>query len=127
MSWARKAREEHRAFADGLTQRGVTVHMFRDVGRGAGDPRGPRVPARACASPQSVGPQLVQPLCAARRGCVGSDLASFMIGGILKDLQLPEYSNLLWTYLGTTISSSPAAEPPVPAGQHGVRLRRDFR
>jgi len=28
--WARKAREEHRAFADGLEQRGVKVHLFRD-------------------------------------------------------------------------------------------------
>ena len=28
--WARKAREEHRAFADGLRERGITVHLFRD-------------------------------------------------------------------------------------------------
>ncbi len=99
--WARKAREEHRAFADGLTQRGVTVHMFRDkLGEALEIPEAREFLLERVASPQSVGPQLVQPLRELAEGVSGSDLASFMIGGILKkDLQLPEYSNLLWTYL----------------------------
>lgn len=99
--WARKAREEHRAFADGLEQRGVKVHLFRDkLGEALEIPEARDFLLERVARPESVGPQLVQPLRDLAEGISGSDLATFMIGGILKkDLQLPKYANLLWTYL----------------------------
>lgn len=99
--WARKAREEHRAFADQLASRGITVHLFRDkLGEALDIPEAREFLLERIASPQSVGPQLVEPLRELAADISGEDLASFMIGGILKkDLQLPKYANLLWTYL----------------------------
>jgi arginine deiminase len=99
--WARKAREEHRAFADGLTERGVTVHLFRDkLGEALEIPEAREFLLSHVGRPEAVGPQLVQPLRELAEGVSGEALASYMIGGILKkDLNLPKNVNLLWAYL----------------------------
>ncbi len=99
--WARKAREEHKAFADRLAARGVKVHLFREkLGEALDIPEAREFLLDRVATPETAGPQLVEPLRELARGVSGADLASFMIGGVLKkDLQLPEYTNLLWTYL----------------------------
>ena len=99
--WARKAREEHRAFADGLTERGVKVHLFRDkLGEALEIPEAREFLMERVANNNTVGPQLVEPMRELADSVSGSDLASFMIGGVLKkDLQLPQYSSLLWEYL----------------------------
>ncbi len=99
--WARKAREEHRAFADGLEQKGVKVHLFRDkLGEALELDEAREFLLDRIATPERVGPQIVEPLKELARGVSGSDMSSFMIGGILKkDLGLPRNSNLLWDYL----------------------------
>ncbi len=99
--WARKAREEHRAFADRLTEKGVTVHLFRDkLGEALEIPEAREFLLDRVATAQNAGPQLVEPLKELASSVSGSDLASFMIGGILKkDLALPANISLLWSYL----------------------------
>lgn len=99
--WARKAREEHQAFAQGLRDRGVTVHLFRDkLGEALEIPEAREFLIKHIGRKEDVGPQLVEPLRDLAEGVSGADLASFMIGGILKkDLQLPKFANLLWAYL----------------------------
>lgn len=99
--WARKAREEHRSFADGLKEKGVAVHLFRDkLGEALEIPEAREFLLDRVATPQTVGPQLVAPLQELGRAVSGAELASYMIGGILKkDLDLPRNANLLWSYL----------------------------
>ncbi len=99
--WARKAREEHRAFADGLRERGITVHLFRDkLGEALEIPEARAFLLDRVASSRAVGPQLVAPMREFAEGVSGAELASYMIGGILKkDLQLPMTANLWWEYL----------------------------
>jgi arginine deiminase len=99
--WARKAREEHRAFADQLEEKGVVVHLFRDkLGEALEIPEAREFLLDRVATPETVGPTLVEPLRELARDVSGADLASYMIGGILKkDLDLPKNINLLWEYL----------------------------
>jgi arginine deiminase len=99
--WARKAREEHRAFADRLKEKGVIVHLFREkLGEALDIPEAREFLLDRVATPQNAGPQLVEPLKELARSVSGPELASYMIGGILKkDLQLPSHINLLWEYL----------------------------
>jgi len=100
--WARKAREEHQEFAQGLRDKGVKVHLFRDkLGETLEIAEARQFVLERIANPRAVGPQLVEPLMELAASVNGADLASFLIGGILKkDLQLPTGVNsLLWTYL----------------------------
>ena len=100
--WAKNARSEHKAFADGLEQKGVIVHHFRDVLAETMDVPGAREwLLDRTANEHHVGPQLVEPLRELAMAATGADLASFLIGGVLKkDLELPVGINsLLWEYM----------------------------
>jgi len=99
--WARMAREEHRAFAAALEEKGVKVHLFRDkLGEALDIPEARDFLIERVANQNTVGPQLVQPMRELAESVSGSDLASFMIGGVLKkDLDLPPNLSLLWSYL----------------------------
>jgi len=100
--WARKAREEHRAFADGLREKGVTVHYFAQLlGETLEIPEAREFVIERLANPHTVGPQLVAPLRELAESVDGQTLAQYFIGGILKrDLNLPNsVHSLLWEYL----------------------------
>jgi arginine deiminase len=100
--WARKAREEHRAFADGLREKGVTVHYFSQLlGETLENPEAREFVIERLANPHTVGPQLVAPLRELAESVDGQTLAQYFIGGILKkDLNLPKsVHSLLWEYL----------------------------
>jgi arginine deiminase len=102
LMWAKKAREEHRGFADDLRQKGVQVHYFAQLlGEALEIPEAREfVMSRLC-DPHVVGPQLVQPLRELAAAVDGQTLAEYFIGGILKkDLELPKGTHsLLWEYL----------------------------
>ncbi len=100
--WARMAREEHRAFADQLREKGVIVHYFSQLlGEALEIPEAREFVLARLANPHTVGPQLVQPLRELAESVDGQTLAQYFIGGILKkDLDLPAGTHsLLWEYL----------------------------
>ena len=100
--WARMAREEHRAFADQLSEKGVTVHHFgKLLGEALDIPEARDFLLARMANEHVVGPQLVEPLRELGEAVSGQTLAEYCIGGILKkDLQLPKgIHSLLWEYL----------------------------
>ncbi|MCB0918337.1 MAG: arginine deiminase [Actinobacteria bacterium] len=100
--WAKNARAEHRAFADGLKQQGVDVHLFHDALAETMDiPEARAWLLERTANPHHVGPQLVEPLMDLANSVSGAELATYLIGGVLKkDLDIPKSVNsLLWRYL----------------------------
>lgn len=100
--WARKAREEHRAFADHLREKNVKVHYFTQLlAETLEIPEAREFVISRIANVHTVGPQLVGPLRELSESVSGQTMAEFLIGGILKrDLELPKGVNaLLWEYL----------------------------
>ncbi|WP_395293071.1 arginine deiminase [Kitasatospora hibisci] len=110
--WAKRAREEHDAFAQVLRDHGVRVHHYADLLAETLD-----IPsARAwlldrVVTPAAVGPALVD---AVRELCGepdGETLAGHLIGGVLKDdLPLRNPHSLAWHTLG----DQDFALPPLP-------------
>jgi arginine deiminase len=102
--WPERARQEHDQFAGALRDRGVVVRYFADLLAEALDESGCReFVAERVYNRFTVGPTLVGPLWDLMAGSDGRQLASLLIGGVLKrDLQLPAStgSSLLWNTLG---------------------------
>ncbi|MEV7189527.1 arginine deiminase [Kitasatospora sp. NPDC093102] len=110
--WAKRAREEHDAFAQVLRDHGVRVHHYADLLAETLD-----IPvARAwllgqVATPAVVGPALVDPVRELCEELDGRTLAEYLIGGVLKsDLPLRNPHSLLWHTLG----DQDFALPPLP-------------
>jgi arginine deiminase len=83
--WAKRAREEHDAFAQSLRDRGVRVHYFADLLTEVLD----NAEARSwvldrVVSDDTVGPTLVYPLRRLADEADSDRLAEYLIGGILK-------------------------------------------
>ncbi|MEU3514876.1 arginine deiminase [Streptomyces sp. NPDC006654] len=99
--WAKRAREEHDAFAQVLRDHGARVHYFADLLAQTLDADGARdwLLDRVI-TPAGVGPALVDPV---RELCAeldGETLADYLIGGILKsDLPLAPPHSLVWSAL----------------------------
>ncbi|MGO9029411.1 MAG: arginine deiminase [Acidimicrobiales bacterium] len=99
--WAKKAKEEHDAFAEALRDKGVQVHLYSQLlaetlelpeGRGF-------VLDRVC-TPEILGPSLVGPVRRLFDDLDGSTLAEFLVGGILKaDLHPQRTHSLKWDML----------------------------
>lgn len=99
--WAKRAREEHDAFAQVLRDHGARVHYFADLLAqsldipGARDWLLDRVVTTA-----TVGPALVDPVRELCAGLDGETLAGYLIGGLLKsDLPLASPHSLVWNSL----------------------------
>ncbi|MFJ4800670.1 arginine deiminase [Streptomyces murinus] len=99
--WAKRAREEHDAFAQALRDHGTRVHYFTDLLAqsldipGARDWLLDRVVTIA-----TVGPALVEPVRELCAGIDGETLAEYLIGGLLKsDLPLASPHSLVWNAL----------------------------
>ena len=102
MLWAKKAKEEHDGFAESLREKGVRVHYYAELlaevleiseGRAF-------VLDRIC-TPEILGPTLVRPLRRLLEDLDGEDLATCLVGGVLKSDMHPAggRSSLKWEML----------------------------
>ncbi|MFF7648027.1 arginine deiminase [Streptomyces canus] len=101
--WAKRAREEHDAFAQVLRDHGARVHYFADLLARTLDVPGARDwLLERVVTPATVGPALIDPV---RQLCAeldGEALAQYLIGGILKsDLRIASPHSLVWSALDT--------------------------
>ncbi|MFE9879273.1 arginine deiminase [Streptomyces sp. NPDC005784] len=99
--WAKRAREEHDAFAQALRDQGARVHYFAELLAQSLDlPDARTWLLDRVVTPATVGPALVE---AVRTFCAGLDgetLAGYLIGGLLKaDLPIAGPRSLVWTAL----------------------------
>jgi arginine deiminase len=99
--WARRAKEEHDAFAEVLRDNGVRVHYFGQLLAETLDLAEGRafVLDRVC-TPQILGPALADPVRRLFDDLDGQALAEFLIGGVLKaDLHPARPHGLTWDML----------------------------
>ncbi|MFJ7910692.1 arginine deiminase [Kitasatospora sp. NPDC096204] len=110
--WAKRAREEHDAFAQALRDHGVRVHHYADLLAETLDlPSARSWLLDRVASPAVVGPALVDPVRELCEQLDGATLAEYLIGGVLKDdLPLKKPHSLVWNTLG----DQDFALPPLP-------------
>ncbi|MEV5845291.1 arginine deiminase [Streptomyces sp. NPDC051985] len=99
--WAKRAREEHDAFAQVLRDHGTRVHYFADLlARTLGIPEARDWLLERVVTPATVGPALVDPVRDLCAELDGETLAGYLIGGILKsDLPLATPHSLVWNAL----------------------------
>ncbi|MFF9819093.1 arginine deiminase [Streptomyces sp. NPDC014006] len=110
--WAKRAREEHDAFAQALRDHGVRVHYFADLlARTLDVPEARAWLLDRILTPAIVGPALIDPVRALCAELDGETLAGYLIGGLLKsDLPLADPHSLVWSALDT----DDFALPPLP-------------
>ncbi|MFF4113209.1 arginine deiminase [Streptomyces sp. NPDC001714] len=110
--WAKRAREEHDAFAQVLRDHGTRVYYFADLLAQALDAAGARDwLLDRVVTPADVGPALIDPVRALCAELDGETLAGYLIGGILKsDLPLATPHSLVWNAL----DADDFALPPLP-------------
>jgi arginine deiminase len=99
--WASKAKEEHDAFAEGLREKGVTVHYYGQMLAETLDvPDGRAFVLDRVCTPEILGPSLVDPVRRLFDDLDGAGLAEFMVGGVLKaDLHPFRAHSLKWDML----------------------------
>ena len=99
--WAKKAKEEHDAFAEELRDRGVRVHYFGQLlGEALGLPEGRAFVLDRLCTPELLGPNLITPLRRLFDDLDGPALAEFLVGGVLKaDLHPAGAHSLKWDML----------------------------
>jgi len=99
--WAKKAKEEHDAFAEELRDRGVRVHYFGQLlGETLGLPEGRAFVLDRLCTPELLGPNLITPLRRLFDDLDGPALAEFLVGGVLKaDLHPAGAHSLRWDML----------------------------
>ncbi len=99
--WAKKAKEEHDAFAEALRERGVRVHLYGTLLAETLEIRAGRafVLDRLC-TPDQLGPSLVRPVRQLLEDLDGVALSELLVGGILKaDLHPMRVHSLKWNML----------------------------
>ena len=99
--WAKKAKEEHDAFAEALRDQGVRVHYFGQLlGETLELPEGRAFILDRVCTPEMLGPNLVTPVRKLFDDLDGPALAEFLIGGVLKaDLHPAGARSLKWDVL----------------------------
>jgi len=110
--WAKKAKEEHDAFAEALREKGVRVHYFGQLlGETLELPEGRAFVLDRICTPELLGPNLVQPLRKLFEDLDGPALAEFCVGGVLKaDLHPARAHSLKWDML----QADDFVLPPLP-------------
>ena len=100
--WAKRAREEHDAFAQALRDVGVRVHYFAELlAQTLEIPEAREFVLDQIATPDTVGPALADPLRAVWAEADAQTLAAQLIGGVLKDeVPLTTPHSLTWNSLG---------------------------
>jgi arginine deiminase len=96
--WAKKAKEEHDMFAEGLRDRGVTVHYFGQLLAETLElPEGRAFVLDRVCTQDVLGPTLVRPLRKLFDDLDGPALAEFLVGGVIKaDLHPARAHSLKW-------------------------------
>jgi arginine deiminase len=96
--WAKKAKEEHDAFAQALREHGVEVHYFGQLlAETLTQPAGRAFVLDRVCTAEFLGPRLVQPLRKLFDDLDGPDLAEFLVGGVIKaDLHPARARSLKW-------------------------------
>jgi arginine deiminase len=99
--WAKKAKEEHDAFAGALRDKGVRVHYFGQLlGETLELPEGRAFVLDRICTPEMLGPNLVDPLRRLFADLDGPALAEALVGGVLKaDLHPARTHSLKWDML----------------------------
>ena len=99
--WAKKAKEEHDAFAEALRDQGVRVHYFGQLlGETLELPEGRAFVLDRVCTPEMLGPNLVTPVRKLFDDLDGPALAEFLVGGVLKaDLHPARARSLKWDVL----------------------------
>ena len=99
--WATRAKEEHDAFAQALSDHGVQVHYFGQLLTEALElPEGRAFVLDRVCTPQILGPNLVDPLRRLFDDLDAPELAEYLVGGVLKgDLHPARARSLTWDML----------------------------
>jgi arginine deiminase len=99
--WAKKAKEEHDAFAESLREKGVQVHLYGQLLAETLElPEGREFVLDRVCTPENLGPSLVGPVRQLFDDLDGPALASYLVGGVLKaDLTPLHARSLKWTML----------------------------
>ena len=99
--WAKKAKEEHDAFAEALRDKGVRVHYYGQLLAETLElPDGRDFVLDRVCTPENLGPSLVEPVRRLFEDLDGATLSEHLIGGILKaDLQPLKAHSLKWDML----------------------------
>jgi len=99
--WAKKAKEEHDAFAEALRDKGVVVHYFGQLlGETLALPQGREFVLDRVCTPELLGPNLVAPARKLFDDLDGPALAQYLVGGVLKaDLHPGRVHSLRWNML----------------------------
>ncbi len=99
--WAGRAKEEHDAFAAALREKGVRVHYFGQLlGETLDQPQGRAFVLDRVCTPQTLGPNLAEPVRRLFDDLDGPTLADFLVGGVLKaDLHQARPHSLTWEVL----------------------------
>jgi arginine deiminase len=110
--WAKRAKEEHDAFADVLRGKGVRVHYFAELLAQTLDiPAGRAFILDRVCVPRVLGPGLAEPVREMFEGLDGTFLAELLIGGVLKaDLATRAHNGLTWD----TLHADDFVLPPLP-------------
>jgi arginine deiminase len=110
--WAKKAKEEHDAFAEALRDKGVTVRYFGELlGETLALPEGRAFVLDRVCTQQILGPNLVAPVRKLFDDLDGSALVKYLVGGVLKaDLHPRGLHSLRWDML----RSDDFVLPPLP-------------
>lgn len=99
--WAKKAKDEHDAFAEALRDKGVRVHYFGQLlGATLELPEGRAFVLDRICTPEMLGPNLVDPLRRLFADLDGPALAEALVGGVIKaDLHPARTHSLKWDML----------------------------
>jgi arginine deiminase len=99
--WAKKAKEEHDAFAEALRERGVRVHLYGTLlAETLEIPAGRAFVLDRLCTPDQLGPSLVGPVRQLLEELDGVALSELLVGGILKaDLHPMRVHSLKWDML----------------------------
>jgi arginine deiminase len=110
--WAKKAKEEHDAFAEALREAGVIVHYFGQLlGETLALPEGRSFVLDRVCTAEILGPNLVAPVRKLFDDLDGLALAQYLVGGVLKaDLHPGRLHSLRWDLL----RSDDFILPPLP-------------
>jgi arginine deiminase len=110
--WAKKAKEEHDAFAGALRDKGVRVHYFGQLlGETLALPEGRAFVLDRICTPEMLGPNLVDPLRRLFADLDGPAVAEALVGGVIKaDLHPARTRSLKWDML----QADDFVLPPLP-------------
>jgi len=111
--WAKRAKEEHDAFAESLRDKGVQVHLFGDLLTQTLElPEGRNFVLDRVCTPEVLGPALARPVRSLCDDLESATLAEYLVGGVVKADLHPQRAtrSLKWDML----AADDFVLPPLP-------------